>query len=283
MKAFREGLHERGFTEGRNIELVFRSGEGHFDKIPGLAAELVQLKVDVIVTGGPEATGPSKNATHSIPIVMAQDNDPVGNGFIASLARPGANITGLSALSAEMSGKRLELLKEIVPTLSRVAVFGDSNNPGSLRAFKETEDAARAFAIKLECRDLKSVSAIESAFQAVNKRFVGAVILLPSAVIVSERTRIADLGAKYRLPIIYPRGGGEFVEDGGLMSYAASIPELWRRAANYVDKILKGAKPADLPVEQPTKFEFIINLKAAHQIGLMIPPNVLARADKVIR
>jgi len=212
---------------------------------------------------------------------MAFDSDPVENGFVASLARPGGNISGLSALSPEISGKQMELLKEIVPRLSRVAVVGGSNEPGNPKILKQIEEAGGAFNVRLQYLDVRSTKDIETAFRAATDGHADAVIVLPSAVLDSHRAETADLAVKNRLPVIYHRS--EFVEAGGLMSYATSFTDLSRRAANYVDKILKGAKPADLPVEQPTKFELVINLKAAKQIGLAIPPNVLARSDRVIR
>jgi putative ABC transport system substrate-binding protein len=212
---------------------------------------------------------------------MAQDTDPVGNGFVASLARPGGNITGLATLSPEISGKQLELLKEIIPKLSRVAVFGTSTNPGNVQQRREIELAAGAFGVKLQSLDVLSPKDIETAFRAAGKGRAEAVLVLGGPVLNSQRTQVVDLAVKSRLPAIY--GRPELVEDGGLMTYGASFTDLYRRAATYVDKILKGAKPADLPVEQPKKFELIINLKAAKQIGLTIPPNVLARADRVIR
>jgi putative tryptophan/tyrosine transport system substrate-binding protein len=281
IEAFRQGLRELGYVEGKNIVIESRYAEGKLDRLPALAAELVRLKVDVIVTSGPSGTRAAKEATSTIPIVMTQDIDPVGTGFVASLARPGGNITGLSTLSPELSGKRLELLKEIAPKLSRVAVLGTSTVPGSAQAFRETELAARAFKVKLQYLDVLSPKDIETAFRAASKGRADAVLMLTGAAFSSQRTQIADLAVKSRLPAIYIQT--EFVEAGGLMSYATSITDLNRRAATYVDKILKGAKPADLPVEQPKKFELIINLKAAKQIGLTIPPNMLARADKVIR
>ena len=268
--------------EGKNIVIEWRYAEGKLDRLPALAAELVRLKVDVIVTAGPAATRAAKEATSTIPIVMAQDTDPVGNGFVASLARPGGNITGLSTLAPELSGKRLELLKEIVPKLSRVAVFGTSTSPGNAQVLKEMELAAGAFGVKLQYLDVLDPKDIETAFRAASKGRADAVLMLvraPSSLLTEHR--LSELAVKSRLPVIYSRP--EFVEAGGLMSYGVNITDLDRRAATYVDKILKGAKPADLPVEQPTKFEFIINLKAAKQIGLTIPPNVLARADKVIK
>jgi putative ABC transport system substrate-binding protein len=281
VEAFRQGLRDLGYVEGKNILIEYRWAEGKFDRLPDLAAELVRLKVDVIVTAGPSSTRGAKDATVTIPIVMAQDSDPVGSGFVASLARPGGNITGLSALAPELSVKQLELLKEIVPKLSRVAILGMSTNPGNGQSLKETELAARAFGVQVQYLDVLDPKDIQTAFQAASKGRADAVLVLQSPVFNPRRTQLADLAAKNRRPAMYPQG--EYVKDGGLMTYGPSITDLYRRAATYVDKILKGAKPADLPVEQPTKFEFIINLKAAKQIDLTIPPNVLARADKVIR
>jgi putative tryptophan/tyrosine transport system substrate-binding protein len=281
IEAFRQVLRQLGYVEGKNIFIEWRSAEENADRMQELAAELVRLQVDVIVTGGSTSTRSAKKATSTISIVMAQDDDPVGSGFVASLARPGGNITGLSTLSPELSGKRLELLKEIVPGLSRVAVIGNLTSPGSPQGLKEIELAAGALGVKLQHLDVQNPNAIETAFRAAGKGRADAVIELSGAVLISQRTRVAELAAKSRLPAIYHRR--EFVEAGGLMSYATNIIDLERRAAIYVDKILKGAKPAELPVEQPKKFEFIINLQAAKQIGLTIPPNVLARADRVIK
>jgi putative tryptophan/tyrosine transport system substrate-binding protein len=280
-EAFRQGLRELGYVEGKNIFIERRWADGKFDRLPALAAELVRLKVDIIVTAGPQATRPAKQATSTIPIVMAQDPDPVGNGFVASLARPGGNITGLSSLAPEISGKQLELLKEIVPRLSRVAVFGTSTNSGNAQTLREVELAAKAFGVKLQYLDVPSPKDIETAFRAASKGRADAVLMLPGSVLVLQRAQLADLAAKNRLPAIYPQT--DYTEAGGLMYYGTNTLDLFRRAATYVDKILKGAKPADLPVEQPTKFEFIINLKAAKQIGLTIPQSVLYRADKVIK
>jgi putative ABC transport system substrate-binding protein len=280
-EAFRQGLRDLGYVEGKNIVIEWRSAEGKFDRLPGLAAELVRLKVDVIVTSASTQTPVAKEATSTIPIVMAQDGDPVGSGFVASLARPGGNITGLSTLSPELSGKRLELLKEIVPRLARVAVLGSSNNPGNTQSLKEVELAAAAFGVQLQYLDVLDPKDIETAFRAATKGRADSVLVLGGPVLFSQRKQLIALAVKSRLPTIYARP--EFVEDGGLMTYGPSLYDLHRRAATYVDKILKGAKPADLPVEQPKKFEFIINLKAAKQIGLTIPPNVLVRADRVIR
>ncbi len=281
VEAFRQGLRELGYVEGKNIVIEYRYADEKLDRLPELAAELVRLKVEVIVSGGGTVTRVAKEATSTIPIVMAFDNDPVRSGFVASLARPGGNITGLSSLSSELSGKRLELLKEIVPRLSRVAVFGTSTNPGNAQALRETELAAGAFGVQLQYLDVLGPKDIETAFRAASKGRADGVLALASAVLTSHRKQITDLAAKSRLPAAY--GQPEYLDAGGLMFYGASITEMFHRAATYVDKILKGAKPADLPVEQPTKFEFVINLKAAKQIGLTIPPNVLARADKVIK
>jgi putative ABC transport system substrate-binding protein len=281
IEAFRQGLRELGYVEGKNIVIEWRSAEGKFERQGELAAELVRLKVDVIVTSGPTMTRAAKEATVTIPIVMAFDSDPIGNGFVASLARPGGNITGLSALSPELSGKQLELLKEIIPKLSRAAVLGNSSEPANPKTLKEIELAAGALRVQLQPLDVLGPKDIETAFRAATKAHADALLALPSAIISDHRSRIANLALKNRLPVMYFRR--EFVEDGGLMSYGTSFTDLSRRTATYVDKILKGAKPADLPVEQPTKIEFVINLKAAKQIGLTIPPNVLARADKVIK
>ena len=281
-EAFRQGLRELGYVEGKNIFIEWRFAEGKLDRLPALAAELVRLKVDVIVTTGRIPTRAAKEATSTIPIVMTQDSDPVANGFVASLARPGGNITGLSTLAPELSGKRLELLKEIIPKLSRVAVFGTSTTPGNAQILREVELAAGAFEVKLQYLDVLSPKDIETAFRAAGKgRAEAVLIMLAGAIALPHRAEIVDLAEKSRLPAIHL--SSLYVDAGGLMSYSANLTDLDRRAATYVDKILKGAKPADLPVEQPTKFEFIINLKAAKQIGLTVPPNVLYRADKVIK
>ena len=280
VEAFRQGLRDLGYIEGKNILVEYRYAEGKQDR-SRLVADFVQLKVDVIVTGGSGLTGAVKRTTATIPIVMAQDPDPVGNGFVTSLARPGGNITGLSNLGPELSGKRLELLKEVVPRLSRVTAFGTSTFLGNAQIQQETELAAGALRLQLQYLDVRSPKDIETAFREAKKGRAEAVLVLAGPVFFSQRTQLAGLAVKSRLPAIYY--ATEFVEDGGLMTYGANRADLHRRAATYVDKILKGAKPADLPVEQPMKFEFIINLKAAKQIGLTkIPPNVLARADRVI-
>ena len=280
-EAFRQGLRDLGYVEGKSIVIEWRYAEGKPDRLPVLAAELVRLKVDVIVTAGPASTRPAKEATSTIPIVMGFDNDPVGNGFVASLAGPGGNITGLSTLAPEISGKQLELLMEIVPRLSHVAALGNSNEPGNAQALREVEVAAGAFGVQLQHLDVLDPKDIETAFRAASKGRADAILMLNSPVLNPHRTQVVNLAVKSRLPVIY--GQSEFVEGGGLMTYSVSFTDLFRGAATYVDKILKGAKPADLPVEQPKKFEFIINLKTAKQIGLTIPPTVLAQADKVIR
>jgi len=280
-EALRQGLRERGYVEGKNIAIEWRYAEGKPDRLPALAAELVRLKVDVIVTGGGPATRSAKEATSTIPIVMAQADDPVGSGLVASLARPGGNITGLSTLAPEMSGKQLEILKEILPRLSRVATLGTSTRPGTAQSIKEIELAAGALGVQLQYLDVIATKDIETAFREASRARADAVLVLGSPVLNSQRKQILDLAVKSRLPATY--SSPEYVEDGGLMTYGVSVSDLFRRTATYVDKIVKGAKPADLPVEQPKKFEFIINLKTAKQIGLTVPPNVLARADKVIK
>ena len=282
IEAFRQGLRELGYVEGKNIIIEWRSAEGKLDRVPALAAELVRLEVDIIVTAGPILTRAVKEATSTIPIVMTQDPDPVVTGFVASLARPGGNITGLATLAPELNGKRLEFLKEIVPKLSRVAVFGTSIFPGNAQSLKEVELAAGAFKVKLQYLDVLNPKDFETAFRAAGKGRADAVLMMVAAGVASaHRTEIVELAVKSRLPVIYERG--DYVEAGGLMFYGVNLNDLDRRAATFVDKILKGRTPADLPVEQPKKFEFIINLKAAKQIGLTIPPNVLVRADRVIK
>jgi len=281
VEAFRQGLRELGYIEGKNVVIEWRSADGKVERQDELAAELVRLKVDLIVTSGPTMTRSAKDASATIPIVMAQDTDPVGNGFVASLARPGANITGLSILSPELSGKQLELLKEIIPKLSRVAVIGNSNEPANAKILKEIELAAGPLRVQPQPVDVLSPKDIPIGLRAANKAHADALVVLASAVLADHRKEVANLALKSRLPAVYPES--RWCDDGGLMSYGTSLIDLSRRAATYVDKILKGTKPADLPVEQPKKFEFVINLKAAKQIGLTIPPNVLARADRVIR
>jgi putative ABC transport system substrate-binding protein len=253
-------------VEGKNIIVEYRYAEGKFDRQPALVAELVRLKVDVIVTAGPPSTRAAKEGTATIPIVMTQDPDPIGNGFVASLARPGGNITGLSNLGPELSGKRLELLKEIVPKLSRVAVFGTSTQPGNAQSLKEVDLTAKGFGVKLQYVDVLSPKDIESAFRAASKGRAEAVLMIVAGPVASgHRTEISQLAVKNRLPVIYSNRAS--VEAGGLMTYGVNLNDLDRRAATYVDKILKGRKPADLPVQQPMKFEFVVNLKAAKQMA----------------
>jgi ABC-type uncharacterized transport system substrate-binding protein len=279
---FRQGLRELGYVEGKNIIIEWQHHEGKVDRLPTLAAELVRLKVDIIITAGAPAARAAKEATSTIPIVMTQIGDPVGSGFVASLARPGGNITGLSILAPELSGKRLELLKEIVPNLSRVAVFGTSTSPDNAQSLKEAELAAKALKVQLQYLDIRDPKDFETAFQAATKgRAQGVLMMVLGTFAGSRQKETVGLAVKHQLPVMYT--GQASVEAGGLMSYGVNNSDLDRRAATYVDKILKGAKPAELPVEQPTKFEFVINLNAAKQIGLTIPPNVLVRADKVIR
>jgi ABC-type uncharacterized transport system substrate-binding protein len=279
--AFGEGLREHGYVEDKSFVLESRYGDGKAERLPELARELVSLKVDVILTSTDGAIAVVKQQTQTIPIVMATSTDPVRTGFVASLARPGGNITGLTHLAPELGGKRLELLKDIVAQLSRVAVLTDPGTQGHGPQIKELEVAARALALQLRLVEVRGPDELESAFSAMTTARAGAFIGLQQPTLDRLRERIVHLAAKNRLPAMYPNS--EYVETGGLMSYAADIGAMFRRTATYVDKILKGRKPAELPVEQPIKFELIINLKAAKQIGLTIPPNVLARADRVIK
>ena len=281
IEAFRNGLRDLSYVEGKNIVVEWRFADGKLDRLPAQAAELVRFKLEIIVSAGSTPTRAAKAATSTIPIVMSNDNDPVGDGFVASLARPGGNISGLSNFAPELSGKRLEILREVLPKFSRVAVIGTSTNPAYAQVIKEVELAAKALGVKLQNLDVLDPADIERAFRAASKGRVDGVLVLTSATLVPQRVKLAELAVKNRLPVMY--SNSQYVEAGGLMFYGANVLDLDRRAATYVDKILKGAKPADLPVEQPKKFEFIINLKAAKQIGLTIPPNVLVRADKVIK
>jgi putative tryptophan/tyrosine transport system substrate-binding protein len=280
-EAFLRGLGDLGYAEGKNITIEYRSAEGKFDRLPELAAELVSLKVDVIVASSNPAIIALKQATKTIPIVMTVVADPVGAGFIASLARPGGNITGLSNIAEDLSGKRLELLKEVNPKITRVAVFRNPTIPTHAVLWKETNAAANTLGLRLITQDIGGPEDFEVAFTAILRDRAEALIVLPEPITLAHRKHIVDLAAKNRLPGMY--AFEQFTDAGGLMAYGPSYTDLWRRGATYVDKILKGTKPADLPVEQPTKFELIINLKAAKQIGLTVPPNVLARADRVIK
>jgi len=281
IEAFRQRLREHGHAEGKNLVIEYRHAEGMPDRLPSLAADLVRLNVSGIVVVGSEATLAAKNATTVIPIIMAGASDPVGTGLVASLARPGGNITGAGAFGPESSGKRLELLKEVFPGLSRVAALAYNANPAYKLQLKEVEGAAQALKLQLQVLQVREPNDFDGAFGAAKKGRAGAVNILTSAFLTAHRTKLVDRAEKSKLPVIY--ASTVFVDAGGLMSYGYSVEDNFRRAANYVDKILKGAKPADLPVEQPTKFEFIINLQAAKRIGLTISPNVLARADRVIK
>jgi len=282
VEAFKQGLRQHGYVEGQNVVLELRFGEGKPEQFPVLAAELVRLKVDVIVALTNPVIEAVRQATQTIPIVMPGASDPVGAGFVASLARPGGNITGLTGYSPELNGKRLELLKEAFSKLSRVALLLSPNFPGSALDLKETESAARSLGLRIQPLEVRDASDIDRAFKAMIKERADALTMFPGhPALFVNRKKIVELAANHRLPAMYSLH--EFVDDGGLMFYGPDLLVGYRRAADYVDKILKGAKPAELPIEQPMKFELIINLKAAKQIGLTIPPNVLARADKVIK
>jgi putative tryptophan/tyrosine transport system substrate-binding protein len=280
LDSFRKGLRDLGYLEGQNIVIEYRYAEGKFDRLPDFAADLVRLKVDVIAAGGSPAIQAARDSTRTIPIVMTGLTDPVAWGVIASLDRPGGNITGLSLGGYELIGKRLELLKETVPRVTRIAFFWSQSPAPDMRS-KETQAASQALGLRIQSLEVRGPNDFEPAFQAALKGRAGGLTVEPSPVFTTNRHRILSFAAKNRLPGIYP--WREYVEDGGLMSYAPSLSDLYRRAAYYVDKILKGTKPADLPVEQPTKFEFIINLKTAKQIGVAIPQSVLYRADKVVK
>jgi putative tryptophan/tyrosine transport system substrate-binding protein len=282
VEAFRQGLRDIGYIDGKNILIEYRYAEGKLDRIPSLVAELLQLKVDVLVSSVFQAIIAAKQATKTIPIVMVTLVDPVATGLIDSLAHPGGNVTGLTNLARELSGKRLELLKEVVPKLGRVGALWDANAPAAVIGFKEYEVVAGALKIEIQSLEVRSPNPdFEGAFKAAVKARASALITIRSSIMNRYQEQITELAIKNRLSSMYE--GSPYVEAGGLMSYSANIDESFRRAAYYVDRILKGTKPADLPVEQPTKFEFVINLKTAKQIGLTIPPNVLARADRVIR
>ena len=280
-EAFRQGLRELGYVEGQNIVIEYRWAERRDERLPDLAAELVSLKVDVIVAGGTPAPLAAKHATRTIPIVMSTAGDPIGSGLVASLARPGGNVTGLSARSPELGGKRLQLLKEVVPGVSRVAVLWNAANPYAALVVRETEAAARTLGVQVQSLEVRGPDDFENALPAAIRGRAGALIVVGDPLLFSYRMRIADFAARNRLPAAYNLR--EFAEAGGLMAYGENLADLYRRAATYVDKILKGAKPADLPVEQPTKFELVINLKTAKALRLTIPQSVLIRADEVIQ
>jgi putative ABC transport system substrate-binding protein len=282
LEAFRQGLRALGYIVGKNIFIEYRYADGKPERLPALAAELLQLKVDIILaTGGSPPVQAAKNATQSIPIIMTNAADAIGDGLVASLARPGGNVTGLSTFAPELSGKRLELLKEMLPGISRVAILANRDFQGYGAQMKEVEDAAHALALRLQSVEVRGASDLESAFATMIAARNGAVMTLSDPVTFTLLRRIVELAIKNRLPSMHLQA--EYVEAGGLVSYGPNYADLYRRAASFVDKILKGRTPADLPVEQPIKFEFIINLKTAKQIGLTVPPNVLVRADKVIR
>jgi putative ABC transport system substrate-binding protein len=280
VEAFRQGLRELGYVEGQNIAIEDRHAEGREHRLPDLAADLVRLKVDVVVAPGGVAASAVRNATKTIPIVIWA-SDLVGSGLVASLQRPGGNITGLTTLSAELSGKRLELLKEMVPRISRVAVLAYPANPALALQLRETQVAARTLGLRLQILEVRSPDDLDRAFGAAKKERAGALNILPSAFLFAHRKKLVDLAAESRLPAMYENRW--YAEAGGLMAYGASFSDLYRRVAGYVDKILKGAKPADLPVEQPTKFELVINLKTAKALGLTIPPSLMLQADEVIQ
>jgi putative ABC transport system substrate-binding protein len=278
---FRDGLRDLGYVEGRNILIEYRWAEGKYERFPALFAELIALKVDVIVTAGTPATQAYQKAKTSVPLVMIAVGDPVGTGIVASLSRPGGNITGLTSISPELEGKRIELLREVIPKLSHIAVMWNPKNAYHAIENKEVETAAGALKIKVLYLGVEAEEHLDNAFAQILKDKPQALLVLADRVFLHNRARIMDFAVQHRLPGIYAYL--ELVEAGGLMSYGPSYADMHRRAAAYVDKILKGAKPAELPVERPMKFELVINLKAAKQIGLTIPPNVLARADKVIK
>jgi len=281
VEAFRRGLREQGYVEGQNIVVEYRYAEDKLDRLREFAAELAKLKVDVIVSGGTIATRPAKEAAGTIPIVLAYEADPVRTGLVASLSRPGGNVTGLTSNAEELNGKRLELLKEAIPKLSRVAVIRNPAMPTAADALKEAEVAAQSLGLQLQPLEVQGPNDLEGVFQAANKGRAGALMTIGDPVTFTHRKRVADLALKNRLATIH--GQIQFAEAGGLIVYGPNDADMYRRAATFVDKILKGAKPADLPVERPVKFDLIINLKTAKQIGITIPPNLLVRANKVIR
>jgi len=280
LEEFKQGLREHGYSEGKNIILEYRYAEGEYDRLTDLAKELVNEKVDVIITTSTISALAARKSTQTIPIVMTSGS-PLERGLAKSLAKPGGNVTGLSALLPEMSGKRVELLKEAFPKITRVATLWSPRSSEAVIGLRETEEAARAFALSLHLMKVQTREDIENAFAALPKANVNAVLVVLSPEVTLNSKRIVDLALQQRLPGMYPTR--QFAEEGGMMAYGPLIGDLYRRAAAYVDKVLKGAKPADIPIEQPTKFEFVVNLKAAKQMGLTIPPNVVARADRVIR
>ena len=280
--AFRQGLKDLGYIEGKNILVEYRWADGRPERLAALAAELEQLKVAVIVSAGPSATRPARQATKSTPIVMGFDSDPVGSGFVDSLARPGGRITGLSFLAPEISAKQVDVLRQIIPGLVRIAVLGDSKEPGNARGLEEAKRAADALGLQARAIDMRAARNVAAAFAAARHGGAQAIVLLPSPLFAPDTAaEFVRAAAAERLPAMY--WNGSIVERGGLLSYSANMDDLFRRAAIYVDKILKGAKPGELPVEQPYKFDLIVNVKAAKEIGLVIPMSVLSRADRVIQ
>ena len=280
LEAFREGLKEYGWVEGQNISVEYRFAEGKEDALPGIAAELVQSRLDVVVAEGTAATRAAKTVTQTVPIVMATSADPVGTGLVASLNRPGGNITGVSLQTGELSGKRLQLLTEIVPGLARVAVLSNPLNPSIALVLEQTKAAAQSLGLEIHVVEVQAPDKFESAFAAVTAARAGALIVLPDPLLYGQHPRIVTFTAASHLPALFPEK--EVAEAGGLIAYGPSIPASFRRAAAYVDKILRGAKPADLPIEQPTKFELVVNLQTAKAIGVTIPTSILLRADEVI-
>jgi putative ABC transport system substrate-binding protein len=281
LEVFLEEMHTRGYVEGQNLVLEYRYAEGHYERLPALAAELVRLPVDVLLAVSTPAALAAKHATTTIPIVMMGVGDPVGSGLVANLARPGGNVTGVSALAPDLVGKQLEFLKDVLPTLSRVAFLSNPANPAQALQRREADVAAQRLGVQLHLMEVRSPDAFEDAFAAMTRAHVGALLVLGDALLFEHRHRLAELAAMHHLPTLY--NIRPFVAAGGLMAYGPNTPDLRRRAAVLVDKILKGAKPADLPVEQPTKFELVINLKTAQALGISIPPTVLFQADEVIR
>jgi putative ABC transport system substrate-binding protein len=281
--AFREGLRDLGYVEGQNVVIEYRSAEGHSERLSSLAAELVRLKVDILVSEGTPPSLAAKQATTTIPVVFAASADALGSALVASLARPGGNVTGLSFLGPETVAKCLQLLKEAVPSITRAAVLSHPGNPSEATRkiiLKETEAAARALALHLQFLEARGPEEFERTFAEMGRRRAGGLTVLTSIMFFSERKRLVELAAKYKLPAVYP--WREPVDAGGLLAYGPNLPDLFRRAAGYVDRIVKGAKPADMPVEQPVKFELVVNLKAARALGLTLPPSLIARADHVI-
>ncbi|MGH7354775.1 MAG: ABC transporter substrate-binding protein [Candidatus Rokuibacteriota bacterium] len=280
LQAFRTALKTLGYVEGENLVIDYRSADGKTDRFPALAADLVRQRVDLIVTRGSPAAIAAKGATRVIPIVMAVSGDPVGTGIVSSLARPGGNVTGLSSVITELAGKRLELLREAVPALSRVALLYNPTNPAATNDWRQAEAAARALGLRPSSFEVRKAEDFRPAFETARKQRADVMVVIMDGLVQNHQREVVDLARRHRLPDIY--ASREFADAGGLMSYGVSYPDLYWRAASYVDKIFKGAKPADLPVEQPTKFELVVNLRTAGALGLTIPPSLLLRADQII-